>query len=65
MANANRTVELLGEASLWLSAIVSPESIEDERQRLEGEYDALLAVYEITKPLRHGVVCTRVEWEVL
>ena len=56
---------LLEQSSLWLTAIVHEDDIEQERQMLEAKHDCSLAVYEKTHPTHSGTVCTRIEWEVL
>jgi hypothetical protein len=63
-ATATVVVELLEVASMWLHACVPVSDIEHEREQLQAKYKSKIAVHEIERVTRSGVICTRVTWKV-
>jgi hypothetical protein len=57
-------IELLDEASLWITTRVTKDDIEFERQAMEAKHREKLAVHSVEHPTHSGVLCTRVTWEV-
>jgi len=58
------SAEILEASSLFLY-VASERDIDDERQRMEADYDCGLAVFEICYPIRGGIRCTQITWEVV
>ena len=63
--NATRVVEILEVASCWMIASVHPDDVEHERQQMEAKYRVKLAVHEVERVPRSGVVTTRITWKVV